>query len=215
MKQTQVHDVLDIDGVKIKKYGKNFRSLVCAGAWVINDFKYGRDVCACCGRPITRLLKLKNTSHDGSEKQFEEVVTIGTTCGPKVFIESCKSFYDDPEKEWERQYKSWKGYIEYVTLCSRNHDVWTSVDENFTNRIDEILDDGYRTGNFTKTWWILHDRKMKLLKSSKKYKDGIGEIIERNLQYYANVLLQSAKRCGIFNNCKFDEQLKLKVNTTV
>jgi len=121
----------------VKGYGKNFQPLIEAGSWTICGFTYGKSKCECCGRPINRVLHLKNESHDVSAS-FPETIEIGIVCGPKVFVESCVGFYSDPAREWERQHRAWKDYIDYVILCARHDKLWRLLPEQLRSAIDNF-----------------------------------------------------------------------------
>ena len=151
------------DDKHFKAYGKNFKPLIAAGSWVISGFYYGSSKCGCCGRPIRHVLQLKNESHDVS-KAFPEVIDIGIVCGPKVFLESCVGFYTDPEREWERQHRAWKDYINYVVLCVKNQDIWQRVPEEIRGAVDKYLEEGYKAAQHTGPWTLLKDAKKKYLK---------------------------------------------------
>ncbi len=175
MKTTQQSDVIEraSDDRHLKAYGKNFKPLIAAGSWVISGFHYGSSRCACCGRPIRHVLHLKNESYadatkldlvDANGAPFPEEIEIGIVCGPKVFTESCVGFYSDPEREWERQIKAWKDYINYVVLCVKNADVWKRMPEEIRGPVDKYLEEGYKVAEHSGSWWILKDAKKKYLK---------------------------------------------------
>lgn len=199
---TQQADVIEqaSDGYHVKAYGKNFKPLIAAGSWTISGFHYGRSKCACCGRPIYHVLHLKNESHEDSVKvgntdskgqAFPETIEIGIVCGPKVFTESCIGFYDDPTREWERQIRSWKDYINYVVLCVKNTDTWARVPEQLRNAVDQFLEEGYKKEDHTGPWWIVKDAKKKFL----KIKRPPGVMPEARVLYsYARTLVYAAKR---------------------
>lgn len=168
MKRTQHSDVLKTaaEGAHVKGYGKNFKPLIAAGSWVISGFHYGRSKCGCCGRPIRHVLELKNESHDVSSN-FPERIDIGIVCGPKVFIESCVGFYEDPEREWERQHQAWKDFINYTILCVKHEKLWSLVPEEFRAKIDEFLKEGYKKQEHSGGWWMVKDAKKRFLKCQK------------------------------------------------
>lgn len=151
--------------------GKNFVSLVAAGAWTIVNFTYGgKRKCECCGRPITRVLHLKNQSHEAAKKRdrayaFAEEITIGIVCGPKLFIESCRGFYEDPQREWERQHQTWKTYIEYVMLSAQGRAFWNALPETLTRDIDSYLEEGFKDAQHSGVWWQARDAKRGFLKT--------------------------------------------------
>lgn len=153
-------------GTHIKGHGKNFRPLIAAGSWTISGFHYGRSKCACCGRPILHVLHLKNESHDVSS-EFPEEIEIGIVCGPKVFLESCVGFYEDPEREWDRQHRAWKDYINYVVLCVKHEKLWQLVPEELRTKIDDFLKEGYKTQQHSGGWWMVKDAKKRFLKCQK------------------------------------------------
>jgi hypothetical protein len=108
-------------------------------------------------------LHLKNESHDVSST-FPKEIEIGIVCGPKVFIESCVGFYNDPKREWERQYKAWKDFIDYTVLCVKHEKLWTMIPEDLRIRIDEFLSEGYKTQSHSGGWWMVKDAKKRFLK---------------------------------------------------
>jgi len=168
-KTTQQSDVLETaaKGTHVKGHGKNFQPLIAAGSWTISGFHYGRSKCACCGRPIYRVLHLKNESHDISSN-FDETIHIGIVCGPKVFIESCVGFYDDPGREWERQHRAWKDYINYIVLCVKHEAMWKLIPEDLRTKIDEFLQEGYKAQEHSGGWWMVKDAKKRYLRSQKQ-----------------------------------------------
>ena len=200
--QTQQTDVIEraSDDRHVKAYGKNFKPLIAAGSWIICGFHYGKSKCACCGRPIRHVLHLKNESHEDSAKvgnvdaggqPFPEEIEIGIVCGPKVFTESCVGFYADPEREWERQIKAWKDYINYIVLCVKNEDTWKRVPEELRVAVDQYLQEGYQREEHTGPWWIVKDAKKRFL----KIKRPPGVMPEaRVLYYHARTLVHAAKR---------------------
>lgn len=170
-------DVLDdAESQHIVGHGKNFKSLVAAGSWVISGFTYGSSHCACCGRPISRILKLKNLSHEAVKQNdagyaFPEQIEIGIVCGPKVFQESCVGFYDDPAREWERQHKLWKTYIKYVMACAKNKDIWECVPEQLRTCVDAYLDTDLSNDPHSGNWWLVRDAKRLLLERTRRDAD--------------------------------------------
>ena len=180
-------------------HGRNFKSLVAAGAWEISGFNYGRDKCACCGRPITRVLRLTNSSHSAAVERdpqyaFPEEISIGIVCGPIVFVESCAGFYSEPTREWERQYQIWKKWIEFVMLCVQNKDIWESLPEEFCKPIDHFLEVGWEGESTTGNWWRLRDAKRKVLRT--KRLDNKKPSM-RQLYYNVRVLLSVASHLNI------------------
>ncbi len=169
MKKTQQHDALEAaaNDQHVKSKGKNFQPLIEAGSWTISGFFYGRSKCACCGRPITRTLQLKNESHDVNSS-FTQVIDVGIVCGPKVFIESCVGFYSDPAREWERQHKAWKDYINYIILCVKHEKMWSLIPTELRQKIDNFLQEGYKTQAHSGGWWMVKDAKKRYLKSQKQ-----------------------------------------------
>ena len=165
MKNTQQADVLKkaSEDFHVKGYGKNFKPLIAAGSWTICGFHYGRTKCGCCGRPIHYILELKNESHDVSTS-FPEKIDIGMVCGPKVFMESCVGFYNDPEREWERQHRAWKDYINYIIICVKHEALWKLVPDELRNGIDEFLQEGYKTQEHSGGWSMVKDAKKSFLK---------------------------------------------------
>lgn len=204
-KQTQQSDVIEraSDGIHVKGYGKNFKPLIAAGSWVISGFHYGKSKCECCGRPIHHVLHLKNESHedaakmlkmDASGNPFPAEIEIGIVCGPKVFTESCVGFYDDPEREWERQIKAWKDYINYIVLCVKNEDTWKRVPEELRVAVDKYLEEGYKQADHSGPWWTLKDSKKKYLKITRPP----GIMPEARILYNrARTLVYTAKRFNL------------------
>jgi len=202
---TQQADVIEkaSDGAHLKGYGKNFKPLIAAGSWIISGFHYGKSKCACCGRPIRHVLHLKNESHEDAVKMskmdaegipFPAEIEIGIVCGPKVFTESCVGFYDDPEREWERQIRSWKDYINYIVLCVKNEDTWKRVPEEIRGPVDKYLEEGYKTADHSGPWWIVKDAKKKYL----KIKRPPGVMPNAHTLYYnARTLVYAAKRLNL------------------
>lgn len=157
---------------KVNGHGKNFKPLVAAGAWEISGFHYGKSKCACCGRPITRVLHLKNTAHEAAlerdvEYPFSEEIHIGVVCGPKVFLDSCVTFYTDPEKEWLRQWSVWKQYVSFIMLCVQNKDIWNAVPEPLRKVVDHYLEVGWQGESTTGNWWKIRDAKKKILRTKR------------------------------------------------
>jgi hypothetical protein len=172
MKSTQQSDVLEAASrdVHVRGHGKNFQPLIAAGSWTICGFHYGRSLvgptaarCACCGRPIYHVLHLKNESHDVSSS-FPETIEIGMTCGPKVFLESCVGFYSDPSREWERQHRAWKDYINYVVLCVKHEALWKLIPDELRTGIDNFLQEGYKAQEHSGGWWMVKDAKKRFLR---------------------------------------------------
>lgn len=184
------------DDKHVKGYGKNFKPLVSSGSWEISGFHYGKSKCACCGRPIQHVLHLKNSSHADAvatnpNYPFVEEIEIGIVCGPKVFTESCVGFYSDPSREWERQIKAWKDYINYVILCVKNEDIWQRVPEELRVVIDEFLAEGYKNDDTSSRWWLVKDAKKKYLKT----KRSVATMPDARLLYWqAQTLVYAAKR---------------------
>jgi len=199
---TQQSDVIEqaSDGRHVRAYGKNFKPLIAAGSWTISGFHYGKSKCACCGRPIRHVLHLKNESHADSVKvgntdakgtPFTEEIEIGIVCGPKVFTESCVGFYADPTREWERQIRTWKDYINYIVLCVKNEDIWKVVPEELRVAVDQYLQEGYQREEHTGPWWIVKDAKKRYLKIRRPP----GVMVQPQVLYYAaRTLVYAAKR---------------------
>jgi hypothetical protein len=191
----------NFEKTKFKGHGKNFQPLVAAGAWEISGFQYGRSKCACCGRPIVRVLKLKNQCHEAALERdptysFPEEIDIGIVCGPKVFGESCLGFYDDTAAEWKRQYRMWREYINFVMLHVQNKDLWEMLPASVRDAIDEYLDTGgFKPGEepTTASWWRIRDAKKKYLKTKRNEKVPVFSY----LTYNARVLLNVAQRLCI------------------
>jgi hypothetical protein len=190
-----------VRGKRFDGHGKNFDALIAAGAWVISGFNYGSAKCACCGRPIVRVLRLKNTSHDAALSRdpaypFPEEIGIGIICGPKVFKESCAGFYTDPEREWERQHKVWKTYIKYVIACTLNGDVWERVPAELKTRVDDYLESGGTVKDpHSGNWWVVRDSKRLLLERTRRNPDR--EPIKWDLVNRSTKLLSAAKTVGV------------------
>jgi len=161
---------------RAKGHGKNFAPLVAAGSWTISGFHYGSSRCGCCGRPIRRILNLMNKSHEAAAARdpayaFPETIEIGVVCGPKVFIESCVGFYDDPAREWERQHAAWKDYISYVILCVKGKELWDRVPSAVQLAADTFLEAEYKKHDHSGPWWLIRDAKKRYLSIKKPYND--------------------------------------------
>lgn len=203
--KTSSRELLDTyeatEGKHFDGHGKNFDALIAAGAWVISGFNYGSSRCACCGRPIVRVLRLKNTSHDAAIERdpsypFTEEIGIGIICGPKVFKESCNGFYDDPTREWERQHQVWKTYIKYVIACKLHGDVWEHVPSELRTRVDDYLESGGRvTDPHSGNWWVVRDGKRLLLERTKRDVDK--SPVKVDLIRRVGRLLTASKKVGI------------------
>jgi len=171
-------------------HGKNFKPLIAAGSWTICGFHYGKSKCACCGRPITRVLHLKNQSHDVSTS-FPEIIEIGIVCGPKVFMESCIGFYTDPEREWERQHQAWKDFINYTILCVKHEKMWKLIPDDLRNKVDEFLSEGYKAQDHSGGWSMCKEAKKCYLRSQR-----VPDVIPapRTLFAASRSLMYAAKR---------------------
>lgn len=208
-------DVLrDHSGETRRKYGKNFKSLVGAGSWVIDGFHYGSDRCGCCGRPISRILRLRNESHEAVCKtesyQFNEIVNIGIVCGPRVFIESCIGFYEDPTREWERQWKAWKGYVEYVILGAKTKELWDLVPTELRSPVDEYLERTYIEEKHTGTWWILRDAKKSYMQMCERVLKQKETPNARTFNYSCSRVVYAAKRLNLIPmNWELTEDFKI------
>jgi hypothetical protein len=128
---------------------------------------------------------------------FPEEIEIGIVCGPKVFTESCVGFYDDPEREWERQIKTWKDYINYVVLCVKNEDTWKRVPEELRSAVDKYLEEGYKREEHTGPWWVVKDAKKKFMKI--KRPPGVMPEV-RVLWNYSRTLVYAAKKMNLMPN---------------
>jgi hypothetical protein len=168
MKKTTQSDVLmqAATGVQFKSHGKNFQPLIAAGSWTISGFHYGRSKCACCGRPIWHVLHLKNEAHR-EESGFTETIEVGIVCGPKVFMQSCIGFYEDPAREWERQFQTWKDYVNYIILCVKHEQMWQLVPEELRVLLDDFLKDGYEKQDHSGGWWMVKDAKKRFLRGQR------------------------------------------------
>lgn len=190
-------DALKQPAIK-SRFGKNFESLVGAGSWVISGFRYGKSRCGCCGRPICRILVLKNQSHDAVSKDnprylFKEEVDVGLICGPRVFTESCVGFYEDPTREWERQWRAWKDYINYVILCVQAKDLWEKFPEELRVIVDKFLEDGYKQKEHSGSWWLLRDAKKRFLNTKR-----LGEFSQVRAMWWASQsLIYGIKKLGL------------------
>ena len=179
----------------VKGHGKNFAPLIAAGSWQICGFHYGKAKCACCGRPICHVLHLKNDAHEVSDA-FPETIEIGIVCGPKVFIESCVGFYSDPTREWERQHRVWKDFINYTILCVKHEKMWQLIPEGLRVGVDEFLSEGYKAQDHSGGWWAVKDAKKRFLKSQR-----VSEIIPEPRVLYAasRSLMYAAHRQAILS----------------
>jgi hypothetical protein len=119
------------------------------------------------------------------------VIRIGIVCGPKVFIESCVGFYDDPTREWERQWRAWKDFIDYTLLCVKNADLWAAVPEGLRAAVDGFLQEGFKVQQHSGGWWAVKDAKKKLLRTRRGHKSMPDP---RKLAYASHDLLYAAKR---------------------
>jgi hypothetical protein len=154
-------------GVQYTSSGKNFKPLIAAGSWTISGFHYGKSRCACCGRPILHVLHLGNESHR-AESGFTETIEVGIVCGPKVFMQSCIGFYEDPAREWERQFQVWKDYVNYIILCVKHEQMWQLVPEELRTAMDSFLKDGYEKQDHSGGWWMVKDSKKRFLRAQKR-----------------------------------------------
>lgn len=199
MKPSQQSDVIDQAPKHLKPYGKNFKPLVAAGSWEITGFRYGKSKCACCGRPIYHTLQLTNKSHkDASERDpnypFTETIEIGVVCGPKVFTQSCVGFYNDPEREWDRQIRAWRDYINYVVLCVKHEALWKLVPVDLRQAVDDFLEKGYKAQDHSGGWWMVRDGKKRFLRSQRS----LQTVPEPRILYSASrALVSAAKRQGL------------------
>lgn len=151
----------------------HFNELVPAGRWEVVGFHYGSSRCQCCGRPISRVLHLKNRDHDAkvnhdSTYAFSEEIHIGTVCGPKVFKSSCVGFYENPELEWARQYEAIKSYIDWVMACALNRDVWAKVPADLRAVVDDYIDNGAAGEEHSGGWMQIREAKKRVLKTKRQ-----------------------------------------------
>jgi hypothetical protein len=79
-------------------------------------------------------------------------------------MESCVGFYTDPEREWERQFASWKDYINYIVLCAKGDEIWKLVPSDVRTRVDSFLEEGYKTQAHTGPWHLVKDAKKRYLR---------------------------------------------------
>lgn len=125
----------------------------------------------CCGRAIVRCFELTNLVHDEKVRldpgyTFPAKIVIGCICGPTLFAESCRSFYDDPGMQWAREFALYKDYVKYITLCIKNSHVWDNVPDHIREPVDEFLDGKWKlftNGEHTGMWWRARDAKRKIL----------------------------------------------------
>ena len=208
-----VEDFMGVNSdVKFNGHGKNFKPLVAAGAWEISGFHYGRSKCACCGRPITRVLHLKNKTHEAAVDRdpnysFPEEIGIGIVCGPKLFMESCIGFYNDVEKEWVRQWAAWKDFVNFVILCTQNRDIWEMIPEEYRTPIDHYIEVGWKGEETTGKWWRLRDAKKRVLKTKRNAE----KLVNVNyLVYNVRSLIFIAKSFSLV-----DQKVSVKQSSTV
>lgn len=214
---TEQLDTLEDKGCKhITGHGKNFKPLVAAGSWVVSGFMYGSSHCACCGRPICRILKLKNLAHEAAKQKdenyaFPEEIGIGVVCGPKVFQESCVGYYDDPAREWERQHNLWKTYIKYVMACVKNKDVWECVPRVLREATDRYLDTDQSNDPHSGNWWLVRDAKRLLLERTKRTNDEEKKPVMWDLRQRCSLLLRkmifvkaAPKEWFVTTDCQID-----------
>lgn len=169
-------DCFDVAGShvidEVKGHGRNFMSLVHAGKWKISGFRYGHSKCQCCGRPISRLLMLKNEAHDVVSHDkgyiFPEVIAIGVVCGPKVFAEAARKFYDDPDAEWVRQHSIWKEFIKYTILCQSAFRTWNTVPTVISSAVDAFIQTAWDVESCRQTSDLcrIKDAKRRVLQTS-------------------------------------------------
>lgn len=195
---------------KVRGYGKNFKPLVESGRWMISNFKYGKGKCQCCGRPISRLLYLKNDVHEQAKENdpnyaFPEEIMIGIVCGPKVFAESTRQFYREPEAEWKRQFSAWRDFINFVMLCVQNKDIWDEVvPEDLRHTIDHYLEVDWKPGaETTANWWRVRDVKKRVLRTKR---DGNKVPRAEYLRYNIATMIRTAQVLAII---PFDWNAKL------
>ena len=199
---------------KVSRYGKNFESLVGSGAWTISNFVYRGSKCSCCGRPICRVLVLKNQAHEAIKSRdpnypFPEEVDIGIVCGPRVFTESCAGFYEDPKREWERQWKVWKHFINYVMMCVQGKDLWQQLPVALTKPVDEFLEEGYKEEKHSGNWWMVRDAKSAFFKARHKASDPMPTT--QRLLVFSSQLVYVAKRMKFLDqNVKLNNNLELE-----
>jgi hypothetical protein len=211
---TKCEDCLTVDTSVTplrKGHGKNFKPLIAAGAWEICGFTYGKSKCGCCGRPISRILKLKNTTHQAAVQRdlnytFSEIIDIGVVCGPIVFMTSCIGFYNDPESEWKRTWAVWKSYCEFVMLCVQNADLWDNLPAEFKGEIDHYLEVGWKGEATTSKWMRVRDAKKKLLRTRRWKTNVTSDFSNRKvdkLSYYYNLrtLLQVVRTLSVVDSC--------------
>lgn len=120
------------------------KNMIAAGKWSIVGFYVSRALkrCDCCDRIIRYVFQLENaitTAKDGAAA-IPERTEVGIICGPRIFEESCKSFYEDPAKEWMRQFDRWANLVKYAILNSQNADAWAAVDVDLRATTDAIID---------------------------------------------------------------------------
>lgn len=190
--------------------------LVPAGRWSLEGVTYGRDKCTCCGRPIRYLYHLRNEDHKAKARndpgyQHPEEILIGMVCGPKVFAESCEGFYEDPEREWNRQYAAYKDYVNYIILNVRNKDVWELLPIELRKPIDDFLEFGYQKEAHSGPWWRMRDAKRRVLKSSR---DLDGKPYARGMYSRVFGMVRVAKHLGIIPDAwSVDDKLQLNTHT--
>lgn len=173
MKTTETIDVLtnDVPPVTGRRPGKNYDDLVNTGSWVISGFEIKRTRCTCCGRPIVRALRLRNDTFAArpASNRFAEEIDVGLTCGPKVFAQSCTNFYEDPTREWERQWKIWKDYVFFLVIVSTGRDAWDALDAETRDAIDSFIDGATDDVlEHSGPWWIVRDAKKRFISSVKR-----------------------------------------------
>lgn len=191
--------------------------LIPAGRWKIDGFCCRQTRCMCCGRPIRYVLLLKNEDHLEKIKidpsySHPEIIDIGRTCGPQVFQESTKGFYEDPEREWNRQYAIFKDFIEYIVLCTRNADIWQTLPIEIRCEVDNYLETGHEKADHTGGWWMLRDAKKRYLRSKRK---GNELPVLRILWYNAHSVVYSLKRLNLIpQSWTLTSQMELVKSTT-
>lgn len=214
VQRTECEDTINKINVEVHGHGKNFKPLVESGEWEISGFHYGHDKCRCCGRPISRVLHLKNRSHQAARDHIEgyafpEEINIGIVCGPKVFQSSCAGFYKDAGKEWARQWQMWSQYVGFVMLCVQNRDIWDEVvPEDLRRVIDHYLEVDWKPGaETTANWWRIRDVKKRVLRT-KRSSDRVPRA--EYLRYNIATMIRTAQALAIV---PFDWNVKLNASS--
>jgi len=82
-------------------------------------------------------------------------------------MESCIGFYEDPAREWDRQRRAWRDYINYIILCVRHERMWSTVPAGLREPVDAFLKEGYLQQGHSGGWWMVRDAKRVLFRAQR------------------------------------------------